>query len=75
LYGDHRNLEEKSFKEVKDSYRGDYILILRDPRKQSFRVRHSDASDYAVSEEISQLDDNEKRRPVLLLFFSTFQES
>jgi RNase H-like domain found in reverse transcriptase/Integrase zinc binding domain/Chromo (CHRromatin Organisation MOdifier) domain/Integrase core domain len=59
-------IEEDAFKKVKDCYRGNQILILHDPEKQTFV--HTDASDYAISGEISQLDNNGKRRPVL--FFS-----
>jgi len=36
---------------------------LHDPEKQTFV--HTNASDYALSAEISQLDSNGKRRPVL----------
>jgi hypothetical protein len=59
-------IEEDAFKKVKDCYRGNQILILHDSEKQTFV--HTDASDYAISGEISQLDNNGKRRPVL--FFS-----
>ena len=57
---------EEVLKKVKDCYRGDQILMLHDPEKKTFV--HTDASDYAISAEISQLDNNGKRRPVL--FFS-----
>jgi RNase H-like domain found in reverse transcriptase/Reverse transcriptase (RNA-dependent DNA polymerase)/Integrase zinc binding domain/Chromo (CHRromatin Organisation MOdifier) domain len=55
--------EKEAFQKVKNSYRGDRILILHDPEKQTWL--HADASDYAIGAEISQLDKNGKRRPVL----------
>jgi Reverse transcriptase (RNA-dependent DNA polymerase)/RNase H-like domain found in reverse transcriptase len=54
--------EEQTFK-VKDAYRGDKILMIFDPEGQIWV--HADASDYAIGAEISQLDKNGKRRPVL----------
>jgi RNase H-like domain found in reverse transcriptase/Reverse transcriptase (RNA-dependent DNA polymerase)/Integrase zinc binding domain/Chromo (CHRromatin Organisation MOdifier) domain len=55
--------EEKAFQELKNSYRGNKILILFNPEKQIFV--HTDASDYALGAEISQLDEQGRRRPVL----------
>jgi hypothetical protein len=55
--------EEKAFQAIKDEYRGEKILILIDPEKQIWV--YADASDYAIGSEISQLDENGKRRPVL----------
>jgi RNase H-like domain found in reverse transcriptase/Reverse transcriptase (RNA-dependent DNA polymerase)/Integrase zinc binding domain/Chromo (CHRromatin Organisation MOdifier) domain/Integrase core domain len=55
--------EEKAFQGVKDEYRGEKILILFDPEKQIWV--HADASDYAIGSELSQLDENGKRRPIL----------
>jgi RNase H-like domain found in reverse transcriptase/Reverse transcriptase (RNA-dependent DNA polymerase)/Integrase zinc binding domain/Chromo (CHRromatin Organisation MOdifier) domain/Integrase core domain len=55
--------EEKAFQEIKDEYRGERVLILFDPEKQIWV--HADASDYAIGSEISQLDENGKRKPVL----------
>ena len=57
------NNERESFKTIKDSYRENPILILHDPEKETWL--HADASDYAIGAEISQLDQNGKRRPVL----------
>ena len=55
--------EEEAFQKVKESYKKEPILILHDPEKQTFL--HADTSDYAMGAEISQLDKNGKRRPVL----------
>jgi len=55
--------EEKAFQGMKDAYRGNQILILFDWEKQVFV--HTDASDYAISAEISQEDAQGRRRPVL----------
>jgi reverse transcriptase-like protein/integrase-like protein/chromodomain-containing protein len=55
--------EERAFKEVKDAYRHNKILMLFDQEKQIWV--HADASDYAIGSEISQLDDKGRRRPVL----------
>jgi hypothetical protein len=55
--------EERAFNNVKDAYRGDKILMIFDHEKQIWV--HADASDYAIGAEISQLDKNGKRRPVL----------
>ena len=55
--------EEKAFQKIKESYRKEPILILHDPEKQTWL--HADTSDYAMGAEISQLDENGKRRPVL----------
>jgi transposase InsO family protein len=55
--------EEKAFQKIKDEYRGEKMLILIDLEKQIWV--YADASDYALGSEISQLDENGKRRPVL----------
>ena len=55
--------EEEAFQKVKDGFRDEQILILHDPEKQTWV--HADASDYALGSEISQLDENGRRRPVL----------
>ena len=55
--------EEKTFQRIKDEYRGEKMLILIDLEKQIWV--YADASDYALGSEISQLDENGKRRPVL----------
>ena len=55
--------EEKAFQKIKESYRKEPILILHDPEKQTWL--YADTSDYAMGAEISQLDKNGKRRPVL----------
>jgi reverse transcriptase-like protein len=55
--------EERAFKDIKDAYRGDKILMIFDPDKQIWV--YADASNYAIGAEISQLDKNGKRRPVL----------
>jgi RNase H-like domain found in reverse transcriptase/Reverse transcriptase (RNA-dependent DNA polymerase)/Integrase zinc binding domain/Chromo (CHRromatin Organisation MOdifier) domain len=60
---DWKQEEEKAFRDVKEAFRKNEFLILPDTEKQ-FWV-HADASDYAIGAEISQLDKNGKRRPVL----------
>ena len=55
--------EEHAFCDIKNAYRDEQILILIDLEKQIFV--HADASDYALGSEISQMDENGKRRPVL----------
>jgi hypothetical protein len=55
--------EETAFNNVKNAYRGDRILILFDEEKQIWM--HADASDYAIGAEISQKDEQGRRRPVL----------
>jgi RNase H-like domain found in reverse transcriptase/Reverse transcriptase (RNA-dependent DNA polymerase)/Integrase zinc binding domain/Chromo (CHRromatin Organisation MOdifier) domain/Integrase core domain len=56
-------VEERAFKEIKDAYRKNQILILHDDEKQTWV--HADASDYAIGAEISQKDSQGRRRPVL----------
>jgi hypothetical protein len=51
--------EEEAFQYVKNAYKKNQILILHDHEK------HADASNYAIGSEISQLDAQGKRRPVL----------
>jgi transposase InsO family protein len=55
--------EERAFEDVKNAYLNEQILILIDLEKQIYV--HADASDYALGSEISQIDKNGKRRPVL----------
>lgn len=55
--------EEQSFEELKNQYRGDAILLLFNEEEQIWI--HTDASNYALGAEISQLDSQGKRRPVL----------
>jgi reverse transcriptase-like protein/integrase-like protein len=55
--------EETAFRDIKDAYRGNQILIFFDGEKQVWV--HADASNYAIGAEISQLDRNGKRRPVV----------
>ena len=55
--------EERAFQEIKESYRKEPILLMHDPEKQTWL--HADTSDYAMGAEISQLDENGKRRPIL----------
>ena len=55
--------EERAFEDIKNAYRDEQILILIDLEKQIYM--HADASDYALGSEISQIDENGKRRPVL----------
>ena len=55
--------EERAFCDIKNAYRDEQILILIDLEKQIYV--HADASDYALGSEISQMDENGKRRPVL----------
>jgi hypothetical protein len=60
---DWKEREEIAFNDIKNAYRGNQILILFDTEKQTWV--HADASDYAIGSEISQLDKDGKRRPVL----------
>ena len=55
--------EARAFEDIKNAYRDEQILILIDLEKQIYV--HADASDYALGSEISQMDENGKRRPVL----------
>ena len=55
--------EETAFKDIKDQYRKNEILILFDHEKQIWV--HTDASNYAIGAVISQLDDKKRLRPVL----------
>jgi reverse transcriptase-like protein len=55
--------EETAFKQIKESYKENPILIIHDPEKETWL--HADASDYAIGAEISQKDKNGKRRPIL----------
>src|ERR1700723_1242714 len=55
--------EETAFKNIKDQYRKNEILILFDHEKQIWV--HTDASNYALGAVISQLDDKKRLRPVL----------
>jgi transposase InsO family protein len=58
-----REEENEAFRKIKEEYRDGKILIIIDLEKQIWV--HADASDYAIGSEISQLDENGKRRPVL----------
>ena len=58
--------DEKAFQEVKGKFKKDQILGTFDFEKEV--IIHTDASDYAIGAEISQLDEEGKRRPIL--FFS-----
>jgi hypothetical protein len=55
--------EETAFNDIKNAYRGEKILMIFDEEKQIWV--HADASNYALGAEISQLDKNGRRRPVL----------
>jgi hypothetical protein len=55
--------EEKAFKDIKDQYEKNQILILFDYEKQIWV--HAGASNYAIGSVISQLDDKGRMRPVL----------
>jgi hypothetical protein len=55
--------EKEAFEEIKNSYRKRGFLLIFNEEKQIWV--HADASDYAIGGEISQLDKNGKRRPVL----------
>lgn len=59
--------EETAFKDIKDAYRENKILLIFDPEKQIWV--YADASDYSIGAEISQLDNQGRRRPVL--FYSS----
>jgi hypothetical protein len=52
---DWKDEEKAAFKEVKDAYKEDQILMLFDEEKQIWV--HADASDYAIGSVISQIDD------------------
>jgi len=58
-----REEENEAFRKIKEEYRDGKILIIIDLEKQIWV--YEDASDYAIGSEISQLDENGKRRPVL----------
>jgi transposase InsO family protein len=58
-----REEENEAFRKIKEEYRDGKILIIIDLEKQIWV--YADASDYAIGSEISQLDENGKRRPVL----------
>jgi hypothetical protein len=55
--------EEAAFQGIKNAYKDNQILILFDAEKQIWV--HADASNYAIGSEISQLDAQGRRRPVL----------
>jgi hypothetical protein len=55
--------EDEAFKDIKNRYRKNQILLLFDYEKQIWV--HADASNYALGAVISQLDDKGKRRPIL----------
>jgi hypothetical protein len=58
-----REKEDEAFRKIKEEYSDGKILIIIDLEKQIWV--YADASDYAIGSEISQLDENGKRRPVL----------
>jgi transposase InsO family protein len=60
---DWKEREEEAFQKIKDEYRSEKILLIINLEKQIWV--YADASDYALGSEISQLDENGKRRPVL----------
>jgi hypothetical protein len=55
--------EKTAFNDIKGAYKGNQILLIFDPEKQIWV--YADASDYAIGSEISQLDSEGRRRPVL----------
>ena len=55
--------EQQAFETIKDEYRSGKILMIFDPEREI--TVHTDASDYAIAGEISQKDNQGKRRPVL----------
>ena len=60
---DWKEREEEAFQKIKDEYRSEKFLLIINLEKQIWV--YADASDYALGSEISQLDENGKRRPVL----------
>ena len=53
---DWKEKEELAFKDIKEAYRKNQILILFDGEKQVWV--HADASNYAIGAEISKLSEN-----------------
>jgi transposase InsO family protein len=60
---DWKEREERAFREIKKEYEDEKFLLMIDLEKQIWV--YADASDYAIGSEISQLDENGRRRPVL----------